>query len=104
MEDHPQHAHHFGGIWEAAVKSMKVHLRKIIGEAKLTYEEMSTLLPQIDACLNSRPLTPVHSDDDGIETLTPGHLLISRPLKALPDMSVTTDHSVFLLRRWQLCQ
>jgi len=45
----PQHAPHFGGIWEAAVKSMKVHLRCILGEVKLTYEELSTLLAQIEA-------------------------------------------------------
>lgn len=31
----PQHAPHFGGIWEAAVKSMKVHLRRILGEVNI---------------------------------------------------------------------
>ncbi len=48
----PQHAPHFGGLWEAAVKSTKTHLRKVLGEVKLTYEEMSTVLSQIEACLN----------------------------------------------------
>ena len=51
----PQHAPHFGGIWEAAVKSMKTHLRRILGDVKLTYEELSTLLAQIEACLASHP-------------------------------------------------
>ena len=96
----PQHAPHFGGIWEAAVKSMKVHLRRILGEVKLTYEELSTLLAQIEASLNSRPLAPLANDDDGIEALTPGHFLIGRPLQALPDVSSTDVKSISLLKRW----
>ncbi|XP_025270087.1 uncharacterized protein LOC112639640 [Camponotus floridanus] len=43
----PSSALHFGGIWEAAVKSMKHHLRRVIGDAILTLEEMATLLPRL---------------------------------------------------------
>ncbi len=77
----PQHAPHFGGLWEVAVKSTKTHLRRILRDVKLTYEEFSTLLTQIEACLNSRPLVPL---DDGIEALTPDHFLIGKPLAAFP--------------------
>ena len=98
----PQHAPHFGGIWEAAVKSMKTHLKRILGDVRLTYEELSTLLTQIEACLNSRPLVPLPNDDDGIEALTPGHFLIGKPLTALPDVPPT--ESISLLKRWQLCK
>ena len=59
----PQHAPHFGGLWEAAVKSMKTHLRRVLGSVRLTYEELSTVLVQIEACLNSRPLVPLPADD-----------------------------------------
>ncbi len=90
-------------LWRS-VGSVKTHLRKILGEVKMTYEEMSTVLCQIESTLNSRPLAPVHNDDDGIEALTPGHFLINRPLKALPDASAATPHSLSLLKRWQLCQ
>ena len=34
----PEHSPHFGGIWEAAVKSFKNHLKRIVGEVKLTFE------------------------------------------------------------------
>ena len=100
----PQHAPHFGGLWEATVKSMKTHLRRILGDVKLTYEELTTVLTQIEACLNSRPLVPLANDDNGIEALTPGHFIIGRPLKALPDTSFAYNGSLSLLKRWQLCQ
>ena len=83
---------------------MKTHLRRILGNVKLTFEELSTTLTQIEACLNSRPLIPLPNDDDGIEALTPGHFLIGRPLEALPDPSFVHADSITLLKRWQLCQ
>ncbi len=63
----PERSPHFGGLWEAAVKSFKIHLKRVASNVKLTFEEMTTLLAQIEACLNSRPLTPLTSDSDGIE-------------------------------------
>ena len=72
----PKKAPHFGGLWEAAVKSLKRHLKRIVEENKLTFEELTTTLTQIEACLNSRPLTPIPSDSDGIEALTPGYFLV----------------------------
>ena len=99
----PERAPHFGGLWEAAVKSLKLHLKKVLGESKLTFEEYYAVLTQVEACLDSRPLCPLPDSDDGIEALTPGHFLIGRPLEALPDSSLAYQpHSV--LRRWQLCQ
>jgi hypothetical protein len=82
---------------------MKTHLRRVVGDVKLTFEELTTVLVQIEACLNSRPLEPLPSDDDGIEALTPGHFLIGRPLESLPDPAFS--YRPFpLLRRWNLCQ
>jgi hypothetical protein len=43
----PPHGPHFGGSWEAAVKSMKYHLRRTLGSHNATYEELSTLLAEI---------------------------------------------------------
>ena len=59
---------------------------------------------EIEACLNSRPLTPINTpDDDSVEVLTPGHFLIGQPLCALPDPSLSYS-SISLLKRWYLCQ
>jgi len=40
----PPYSPHMGGLWEAVVKSMKFHLRRVVGNAKLTYEEFNALL------------------------------------------------------------
>jgi hypothetical protein len=67
----PEHSPNFGGLWEACVKSAKTHLKRIMGSIRFTYEELTTVLSQVEACLNSRPLIPADSRDvDGIDVLT----------------------------------
>lgn len=97
----PPSAPHFGGLWEAGIKSMKQHLKRIIGDATLTFEEISTLLTQIEACLNSRPLCPTTSDPSDNSALTPGHFLIGDALLAPPESSSQTINPT---TRWQLVQ
>ncbi|KMQ89434.1 gag-pol polyprotein precursor [Lasius niger] len=99
----PPAAPHFGGLWEAAVKSTKHHLRRVIGETTLTYEELSTFLTQMEACLNSRPLQALSDDPDDFSALTPGHLLIGAPLLAVPEPSLLNRRET-TLSRWQLIQ
>ena len=66
----------FGGLREAAVRSMKLHLRRVIGDQILTFVEYSTLLCKIEACLNSRPLIPLADDASELEPLTSAHFFI----------------------------
>ena len=80
----PPRAPHFGGLWEAAVKSAKGLLVRTAGKVLLSVEEMQTVLVQVEAVLNSRPIAPVSNDPNDGEALTPGHLLIGESLLALP--------------------
>ncbi|XP_058840617.1 uncharacterized protein LOC131696100 [Topomyia yanbarensis] len=90
----------FGGLWEAAVKSFKQHLRRSVGNSVLSQDEFVTLLARIEACLNSRPLTPLTADPNDLEVLTPGHFLVFRPLTCFPepDLSGVPQGR---LSRWQ---
>lgn len=80
----PPSAPHFGGIWEANIKCVKTHLSKVIGEQLLTYEEFMTVLAQIEAIMNSRPLCWLSSDPTEPLALTPSHFLTLTPLQYLP--------------------
>ena len=84
----PPRTPHFGGLWEAAVKSAKGHLTKALSNTKLTYEELATAMVEIEAILNSRPISPLSSDPSDFEALTPGHFLIGAPLRSLPERDV----------------
>lgn len=84
----PPHSPNFGGLWEAAVKRAKYHIKRIIGEACLTFEELYTVITQIKAIMNSRPLIPMSNDPNDFDFITPGHFLIGEPLTAIPQISV----------------
>lgn len=77
----PPLAPNFGGKHEAAVKQIKAHLKRVIGLSKLPYDELLTVLKQIEAALNSRPLCRIQGDaSDRQQILTPAHFLIGRQL------------------------
>lgn len=81
----PPRASHFGGEWEAGVKSVKYHFKRIVGDASLTYEETLTLLVQIEGILNSRPLYAMSSDPNDFTPITPAHFLIGRSITNIPE-------------------
>ncbi|XP_046601937.1 uncharacterized protein LOC124295559 [Neodiprion lecontei] len=69
-------APHFGGKWEAGVKSVKFHLKRVIGEATQPFEQFATFLTQVEATLNSRPLCAISDDPRDPSALTPEHFLV----------------------------
>ncbi|XP_055614815.1 uncharacterized protein LOC129761132 [Toxorhynchites rutilus septentrionalis] len=85
----PPRAPNFGGLWEAAVRSVKTSLKKQIGIQQLNYESFSTLLAQITTALNSRPLTPLSDDPSDMEALTLAHFIIGTAMNTLPEPDYT---------------
>ncbi|XP_054727158.1 uncharacterized protein LOC129236895 [Anastrepha obliqua] len=81
----PPRSPHFGGLWEAAVKTAKYHLRRAIGSTVLGFEELRTLVCQITAIVNSRPLCPISESPDDLEVLTPAHFLSGGALTAMAE-------------------
>lgn len=96
-------APHHGGIWEAAVKSTKRHLKRMSGAQLFTFEEMATLLTKISACLNSRPLTPMSNDPSDLQTLTPGHFITGQSIIS-PYEGFIGDQPMNRLSAWQKIQ
>ena len=68
----------WGGWWERLVASIKSALKKSVATLSLTRAELETNLFEVEACVNSRPLTYVGEDVDMSRPLTPSHFLIGR--------------------------
>lgn len=103
FEFNPPGSPHFSGLAEAGIKAVKTHLSRVIGSQRLTYEEFSTVLTQVEALLNSRPLTPLSADPNDLSVLSPGHFLTMEPLSVVPDEDLA-DTKVSVVQRWRLLQ
>ncbi|GFX68415.1 integrase catalytic domain-containing protein [Trichonephila clavipes] len=96
----PPRAPNFGGLWEAGVKSFKFYLKRAVGNLKMTLGEFLTIITQIKGILNSRPITPLSDDIDGLEVLTPSHFKIGRPITSISEPNLL-DKSETTLSWWQ---
>ncbi|GFU41230.1 uncharacterized protein NPIL_661911 [Nephila pilipes] len=94
-------APHFGGLWEATVKSMKFHMKGVIGSQILSQEEFSSSLAEIEAVLNSRPLVAASDDPNDFSVITPGHFLIGSELKSVLEPDYTSE-KILIQERWKL--
>ncbi|GFV31641.1 integrase catalytic domain-containing protein [Trichonephila clavipes] len=96
----PPRAPSFGGLWEASVKSIKYHLKRVVSGSNLTYEEFLTVCIQIEGILNSRPLCPLSSNSDDLNALTPAHFLIGRSMTSVvePNLIELKENA---LKKWQ---
>lgn len=65
-----------GGLWESAIKSVRFHLRRVMGRQVYTFAGLATIFARIEGVLNSRPMTVLRQDPAELNALTPGHFLI----------------------------
>lgn len=96
----PPRSPHFGGLWEASIKVAKRHLLRTVGQSVLDFDELRTLICQVSAIMNSRPLCPISENPDDLGVLTPAHFLVGAPLTSVvePDISMLNIHR---LGHWQ---
>jgi hypothetical protein len=79
----PPRSPHCGGVFESMVKLTKHHLLRVTRNKVFNFEQFQTLIKQISACINSRPL--MESEDPSQEYISPAHFLIGRPMVCLRD-------------------
>ena len=87
-----------GGWWVRFCRSVKEPLRKVLGKALLTYTELYTVLTEVKAIINDRPLTFVGNDIRDQDPITQAHLAISRSLQSLPTPADISDDDAGLLK------
>ena len=80
----PKRAPWFGGFWERLIGLTKKTLKK-------TLESIQTIVVEVEALLNDRPLTYASSEINDPEPITPSHLLCGRRIITLPHTAAQDD-------------
>lgn len=99
----PPGAPHFGGVWEREIRSIKAALRSALGSEMVTEEVLQTVLIEVEAILNSKPLGYVSADLADPDPITPSCLLMGRPDGSLPQV-VFPETELLTKRRWRHSQ
>ena len=64
------------GFWEMLIWITKQCLKKSIGQANLSFEELRMAIVEVEAVMNARPIIYLYNDQDGISTaLSLPHLM-----------------------------
>lgn len=82
----PPTAAWWGGWWERLIRILKELLRRVLGRASLTYQEMLTILCDCESVINSRPLTYLYDGVSDLSALTPNHFLREIREFGVPDL------------------
>jgi len=79
------------GYWECLVGLTKSPMKKTLGHAHITLTSLQTLVVEIEAHLNNRPLIYISSELNDRKHLTPSHLLYGRKINTIPHPAVEQD-------------
>ena len=103
----PPAASHHGGVWERQIRTIRKILQSMLDEQHLkvakTEEQLHTLMCEVEATLNSRPLTKLSDDPTDFQVLTPNHLLLLRSPSCIPP-GIFNEKDNFAKRRWRQVQ
>ena len=98
----PAGSHH-GGVWERLIRSVRKVLSSTLRVQNLDEESLHTVFCEIEAILNSRPITKASLDPNDLEALTPNHLLLLKTSPTLPP-GVFQPTDIYAHRRWKQVQ
>ena len=87
----PREAPHFGGVWERLVRSYKRAMYVVLGNRSVTEDILSTRMCIVEQTLNARPLTPLSSDVNDLEALTPNHVFLGNTNVCLPKLPFAVE-------------
>ncbi|XP_055948258.1 uncharacterized protein LOC129981444 [Argiope bruennichi] len=90
----PPTASWWGGWWERLIGILKRLLRRVLGRSSLTYEQMTTVLCDSEAIINSRPITYVTDNDAELVPLTPSMFLQDIKVSGVPDCDKADQQSL----------
>lgn len=99
----PPAASHHGGVWARLIRMIRQVLYSILKEQHLDDEGLKTLLCEVEAILNSRPITTVTEDDQDLEAVTPNHILLLKAQPTFPP-GLFQRSDLYIRRRWKQVQ
>ncbi|KAK0138794.1 hypothetical protein N1851_024656 [Merluccius polli] len=99
----PPTASHHGGLWECLIRMVRHVLCSVLNQQTLDDEGLNTVFCEVEAILNSRPITKVSGDPQDLEALTPNHILLLRTNPLLPP-GVFSRSDQYHRRRWRQVQ
>ena len=105
-ERNPPLSSHMGGVWERQIRSVRSVLSSLLKEhaSRLNDESLHTLFVEVEAIVNSRPLTVESLSDPTMKPLTPNHLLTMKSKVVLPPPRVFQKADVYCRKRWRQVQ
>lgn len=99
----PPAASHHGGVWERLIRMVRKVLVSILQQQSLDDESLHTILCEVEAILNDRPITKVSDDVNDLEALTPNHVLLLKGKPVLPP-GLFQQNDLYTKRRWRQVQ
>lgn len=98
----PPLASNMGGVWEREIRTIRKVLNGLMKEQQvhLDDEQLNTLMHEVEAILNGRPLLELSEEADSIQPLTPNDLLLLQPNVCFP-IGFTSQDDLSVRKRWK---